>query len=97
MIYIVTEEPYHDNSTIIGVFDSLADAQEFAKSLPSRYSGNDDAQWNIEAWEIKGESCLRSWILWDRGRYLPDLAIKDRQWFLDELPDNDIELLLQIW
>jgi hypothetical protein len=32
-IYVLSREPYHDNSTVLGVFSSLQKAEEFGTSL----------------------------------------------------------------
>lgn len=51
IIYIVTEEPYHDNGTIIGVFDDANAAEIFVLEVARRGDYSDGFQ--ICSWDVK--------------------------------------------
>ena len=54
MLFVLTEEPYHENSTVIGVFDNQAEAVSAFIAAPNLSPANRydlPEVWELQAWE----------------------------------------------
>ncbi len=60
LVYILTEEPYHDNSTILGIFRSQKEGLEAlnASVNPEEINGEDI---RLYEWDLNKNKCLRRW------------------------------------
>lgn len=82
MLYIVTEEPYHDNSTIVGVFLLFDHAKRFVEAAPSRPLVDDWTDgWGIEEWDIDAQKSGSYWCMHSPG-IGNDGPLVDRDWVL---------------
>lgn len=61
-VYILTEEPYHDNSAIIGVFSTEQEglAALHASINPEEINGEDHS---LREWSLHENKCLNQWNL----------------------------------
>lgn len=68
-VYILTQEPYHDNSSVLGVFTDLDKALETLKASvdPSNINCDDKA---LAEWDVTGNKEQRVW--WMRGEQVTD-------------------------
>ena len=74
IVYILTEEPYHDNSTILGVFDNEQDGLEALDGSvdPSEINGSDTT---LTEWDLDKNEGQRQWCM--VGKQITDPSRKD--------------------
>jgi hypothetical protein len=67
MISIVTNEPYHENSTIVGAFENRDAAVQMAVQLASdEPDENRDDAWLITEWDIAEQKQQRTALIMRR-------------------------------
>ncbi len=64
-VYILTEEPYHDNSTILGVYETVEKGLEELNKSPTRARDEDARpdQFRLLEWDIKSGRRGRFWCI----------------------------------
>lgn len=61
-VYILTEEPYHDNSTILGVFLEQADGYNAAVAAASEKPDDCiDYDWALTEWDTEKNAWASEW------------------------------------
>lgn len=56
MLFVLTEEPYHENSTVRGVYDNLKDAVKALLDAPNKQTEKDDnLEYVLSSWNANGE------------------------------------------
>jgi hypothetical protein len=62
-LYVLTEEPYHDNSDVLGVWSNRADAIKALLAVDVDAKGSYGEVWELTEWDdggAKGESLARA-------------------------------------
>ncbi len=60
LVYVLTEEPYHDNSSILGVFASEKVALDVLQSTPDPTNINED-DYRLTEWDTATNTRGREW------------------------------------
>jgi len=63
LIYVVTREPYHDNSTLLGVFLDLGTGMAVLKASVTDASNVEYDNSVLVEWDTVSNSALRRWAM----------------------------------
>lgn len=68
-IYIITQEPYHDGSSILDVFETLKEAVERLKHYEATNTNPKENydDYRLTEWYVKSNKEGRVWDLYHRG------------------------------
>lgn len=86
MIYVVTEEPYHENSTVVGVFTHFDEAEQFIKSRPTSPPVNSSEEpevWELTEWDVTHQGQKRKWSLFRPMGDFVDGKVQRGDWTLE--------------
>lgn len=65
ILFVLVEEPYHENSTVIGVFDNEKDALEAFLRAPYRdpVGYHEPETWDLQSWNCNGKGPRKTVVI----------------------------------
>lgn len=61
IVYVLTDEPFHDNSEFLGVFLDRESAHAAAMTAARILPGRIDADWVIREWDCEANKLISTW------------------------------------
>ena len=70
-VYVLTEEPYHDNGEVVGVYLDRDEALAKLKAMPDPSNIN-ESDFQLAEWETENQTCSTVWRMigsqvWEKG------------------------------